>query len=237
MFFNHEVAGCYAMLIAGYFNEPETHGFMAGLMRSVSFQLTFIDVGANVGEMTTDFAKYSAITRVVGFEPIPACAKACRLSAGLNGYSKVSIVEKALSSEKGWFRFSINATSPGASSLSERSGQHSVLVETSTLDTELTAHRGPAIILVDVEGHEPSVLAGGQRFIADNRPLIIFEYNDLGRSRYALSAVKEVLGSGYDVYRLRADGRLDSDLESTWNCVAVHRGSVFFDLIHSMVVN
>jgi hypothetical protein len=86
---------------------------------------------------------------------------------------------------------------------------------------------GDVLMLVDVEGSEPKVLAGGAEFIRRTLPCIIFEYNEVSKRYFALGQVRGILGDGYDVYRLRCDGRLDQDFRSSWNCVAVHRQSVW----------
>jgi len=236
VYLNHKVAGCYALLIDGDYNEPETHMFFALLMERLEFPVMFIDVGANVGEMITDFARYERVTRIVGFEPHPECAAACRKTAELNGYKKIAIVEKVLSDHAGFAKFAFNQRSPGASSLKVVGGADASSVPTSTLDLELGDCSVPGILLVDVEGAEPLVLAGGRQFIATNRPLIIFEYNALSRRYFSLEDISNTLGPDYEILRLRQDGNLDRELSNTWNCVAIHLESKFFQPLQAMIL-
>lgn len=236
MYLNHKVASCYELLIDGHYNEPETHKFFALLMGRLEFPVMFVDVGANVGEMITDFARYERVTSIVGFEPYPECANACRATVELNGHKKTSIVEKVLSDRAGSSQFTFSQESPGASSLRSVDAAGASIVRTSTLDLELDDRSSPAILLIDVEGAEPLVLAGGKEFIAANRPLIIFEFNSLSRKYFTLDEISRILGPSYEIFRLRQDGNLDRDLSNTWNCVAIHDGSKFYQPLQAMIL-
>ena len=237
MYLNHKVAGCYDLLIDGHYNEPETHKFFALLMERLDFPVMFVDVGANVGEMITDLARYECVTSIVGFEPYPGCAYACRATAELNGHQKkICIIEKALSDRPGPAKFSFNQKSPGASSLKSVDELDASNVYASTLDIELGDCSTPAILLIDVEGAEPLVLAGGKQLMSANRPLIIFEYNALSRKYFTLDDIRSTLGPCYEIFRLRQDGHLDRDLSNTWNCVAIHDGSKFRQPLQTMIL-
>lgn len=236
MHLNHKVASCYEMLIDGHYNEPETHKFFAHLMERITFPVSFVDVGANVGEMITAFAQYDQVKSVLGFEPFPECAAACRVSAALNGHKKITIVEKALADSAGQAKFNFWQDSPGGSSLRDVSQVEASTVQTSTLDLELGDCSTAAVFLIDVEGAEPLVLMGGKEFIAANRPLIIFEYNTLSRRHFKLDDITNILGESYRIFRLRQDGYLDCNLTSTWNCVAIHQGSDFYQPMQTMIL-
>ena len=96
-----------------------------------------------------------------------------------------------------------------------------------TLDTELPAPLPLPILLIDVEGAEVRVLKGGAAFIRAHRPLIIFEFNYVSQQVFCLDDVRKELGQDYSIWRLRSDGRLDQDFSQTWNCVGIHKDSVF----------
>jgi hypothetical protein len=120
--------------------------------------------------------------------------------------------------------------------LSEEGSAKGSEVELTTLDQELADLSGPVLVLIDVEGGEPSVMRGGKSFIGRNFPLIVFEYNDTSKKHFRLEDVSAALPAGYSFYRLRADGRLDVDFSNTWNCVAVHPSSVFAGIVEALVV-
>jgi FkbM family methyltransferase len=162
MYLNHNVASCYERLINGAYNEPETHIFFEMLMDKTDYNIVFIDVGANVGEMILDFARYKKVTQVFGYEPHPQCATACELSVGLNNYGNVIMKKKALSDKASRIKFILDRKSPNISRFSFDEKEECTEVESSTLDTEFPDAIGPAVVLVDVEGGEPLVLRGGK---------------------------------------------------------------------------
>ena len=234
LYFNHHVATCYIRSIDGKWNEPETHTFLSRVLDNVQGTTMFIDVGANIGEMIVDMAQHPAVTRCIAFEPNPECVLACRKAIDLNGYSHVEVFQKAVSSNDQPTVFYSSDSAAVTSSLVETQNRRGVSVATTTLDKELLKHPGTAIILIDVEGAEKLVMEGGRQYIDSRRPLIIFEYHEVTRKHFSLKEVSDLLGSGYEIFRLRHDGALDSDLRSTWNCVAVHRNSCWHDLCASL---
>ena len=222
MLFDPRVAGCYDRMIAGQFNERETWLFIQQALDRVKFRVTFVEVGANVGEFLIPVAGHPKVNRVIGYEPHPVCAEVCVRNAQVNHLINVE-VRTALVGDGRYHPFSINSRNANASSI----GSGGALRPTVRLDDELRDVHAPTILLIDVEGAEPLVLRGAAEFIARAQPLIIFEYNYVSRRHFTLSDVRALLGDHYDVWRLRRDGRLDRDVENSWNCVAIARDSEF----------
>ncbi len=55
-------------------------------------------------------------------------------------------------------------------------------------------------------------------------------YNFVSKRHFSLNDVKRIPPDGYDLFRLRTeDGFLDRNLEDTWNCVAVHKDTTFYN--------
>ncbi len=226
LFLNHKVASCYERLINGVYNEPETHLFLKALIDKIDSSVTFVDVGANVGEMIVDIARYDKVEHVVGFEPHPECAAACRKSIKLNRFENVILIQKVLSDSRKYVSFEFDSVSPNASKITEKKDS---MIEASTLDDELGVFHGNCIILIDVEGAELKVVKGGKSFIQKRRPLIVFEFNQVTKQHFRIDEMKDELGKDYRIYRLRRDdGRLDDKINDAWNCVAVHISSPFF---------
>ncbi|MGA7159396.1 MAG: FkbM family methyltransferase [Bacteroidota bacterium] len=228
LYFNHNVAMCYNLLLNGKSNEPETHIFFEKILGSLQGSVIFADVGCNIGEMIVDVARYRIVSHVIGFEPNSECVKACRRTVELNNYAHVKIIEKALSAD-GQPVSLFSDTNPLAASIAEGDKTSRALVPATTLDNELMKFSDPAVILIDVEGAEPLVLRGGMRYISLHHPLIIFEYNEVSRKFFTLDEIRAILGERYALYRLRQDGLLDSSFELTWNCVAVPSQSIFYE--------
>jgi FkbM family methyltransferase len=227
VFFDHRVAACYSWIVGGEWNEPETHEFLLAVIRAAGVPLRFVDVGANVGEMVVDIARLANVHEVVAFEPDPCCARAMRVGALLNDVVNLRVVERILGDNAAPMLFTINTRNPLSHRLAAGDDAEGVLLPATTLDTELRDKTGPTIVLIDVEGAELLIMRGGQEFIRRTRPLLIFEYNELGRAQYDLDAVRAVLGDDYDIFRLGPGGLLHRNLKETWNCVAVNRDSIF----------
>src|SRR5205823_5405650 len=97
------------------------------------------------------------VEKVYGFEPDPDLAQACRLSACINGFSKVEIRAKPLSDVAAPIKFNLQRGRGASGSISDTTQSGEVLIA-GTLDTELPAPLPLPILLIDVEGAEVRVL-------------------------------------------------------------------------------
>jgi FkbM family methyltransferase len=234
-YLRHEIAGSYGVMIAGYWNEPETHIFLKSVFNSLARRADFIDVGANIGEMIADVARMPNVRNVIAIEPHPVCAAACVETAKLNGFASITVRQVLLSDRPKVINYSINAASPNASCMTDMTAD-SVCMDASTLDIETAAINNDAILLIDVEGSELDVIRGGREFINRCKPLIIFEYNEVSRQKFHVDDIARELGPQYAIYRLRSnDGFLDGHVQYAWNCVAVHGGSVFNHICDQLI--
>jgi FkbM family methyltransferase len=166
------------------------------------------DVGANIGEFTAAFRDLRA--RVVAIEPQP------RLTAHLvrrfRSDPEVTVVRTAVSDHAGQADLycttadalatlekarAEGATGPGA----ELEWGTAITVPLRTLDALVAEHGVPALVKIDVEGHE----LGAVRGLTSARPSLFFEVNRPG--------VHDVLGilqgRGYTEFYLRRDERPD----------------------------
>ena len=234
MYFDSTIGGSYGCLIGGMWTEPETHLLLDRVLEATPNVRCFIDVGANIGEMILDIAARRKAVKVIGFEPIQECANAIEQSVALNHWENVDIRMKAVGESIGTGLIAIDRRSPNASALAGVGVQCGVPVEISTLDVEIGDVEGEAILLIDVEGSELSVVRGGREFIHRRRPLIIFEYNHISRKHFTLDQMRSELGSDYTILRLRRDGFLDENLQETWNCVGAHMETSFFGICNAL---
>lgn len=230
------IAGSNAMQLINHWNEPETHHFLDALLDGFQRPTTFIDVGANIGEMVMDMARKQCVESVHAFEPVGDCVHAMRVSVAINAFENVLIHHTAVSDKIGSVRFHHDVTNPSWSGI-DGSGSAIIEVPTTTLDAEFPNGVQNPILLLDVEGAEKDILVGGVQLIRRERPLIIFEYNYVSRSHFNLAQMLEVLGSEYEIYRLRQDdGLLDDNFKDAWNCVAVHQESPHYARCRSLIV-
>lgn len=197
MRFEPSLAVSYGVLLTGHPSEPETHRFFEAVRATIP-TVTVVDVGANIGEMAVP---WGMVSPVIAFEPFRECADVIRQGARLSG-AKVDVREIALSSVPGLGTM-VGENTNGAH-LEPGNGP----VRISTLDAELEPV-SPALLLIDVEGHELEVMKGGKRFIGESRPVIVFEHHSRTRNIFSLNDVATVLPAGYEFYRLRQDGKLD----------------------------
>lgn len=241
--FDHQAAANYACLLGGHYNEPETHLFVRRVLDGVAMPCSFVDVGANIGEMLVDFARHHRVEKALAFEPSARCADIIERSCDLNDLRNVSVMTKAVGERVGCGMMPRDARSQCSTSVrmeeqsSTADDTQFESVEVTTLDVEIPNPSGLWVMLIDVEGGELSVMRGGRAFLQIVRPLIIFEYHEVTRTHFSLDDVRDELGQDYELFRLRSDGFLDHDLRQTHNCVAVPRTSPFHALSRNLMTS
>ena len=156
--------------------EPEVQDTVVGLLRPGD---TFVDVGASVGFFTLLAARVVGPGgTVLAFEPSTAQADSLRTNVALNDLTNVDVAETALSDRAG-LAF-LDAPGTATAKLVAAAGPGAAAVETTTLDAYLRErpHVAPAVVKVDVEGHEEAVLAGMRETLRTVRPALIVELHD-----------------------------------------------------------
>jgi FkbM family methyltransferase len=236
LLFLPSIEGSYDYLLIGKSNEPETHAFLKNVLPALR-SVNFIDVGASVGEFVMSACKHTNVQKVFAFEPRPECVFVLRKNAELNSEKRTIVFENTVSNTEGNIGFHRNpgGTSSGIYKHSTRDSGITLNVKAVTLDSALPEILENAVMLIDVEGAEPLVLKGGNTFIENNKPLIIFEYNNTSKQHFHLSEIKEILGKEYDILRLKSDGNLDKDFSNSWNCIAMPFNTVFSDILSNFI--
>ena len=196
-----------------------------------------IDVGANVGLLTAHLCHLTGSRgRVWAIEPVPRNAFRLNQLKKLNRLNYLKIYQGALSSSSGntSLRLPVGRQSGYASFTKSWDMSGTIDVTTWRLD-DLTYEENygqpVAFIKIDVEGHEPQVLKGGERTLREMNPLVFCEFNDIllqdagsssvqlleqfARLGYSpLSTLPELTGrvvdllmaGQHDRYRIRAPG-------------------------------
>jgi protein O-GlcNAc transferase len=163
-----------------------------------------IDIGANYGTYTLPMAKkVGANGHVWAFEPASSTARFLAQGIAANGFTHITLEQKAVSSTSGSaqlaahmhseLRSIIHAAAPPADS--EK-------VSLVTLDECLEHHRWVDIelIKIDAEGEEANIVKGGRRFFSSLSPLVQYELKSTGDMN--LDLIRDFKAIGYDSYRL-----------------------------------
>jgi FkbM family methyltransferase len=185
---------------AGY-GEPEL-AFVPALTDRTRVAL---DIGAHRGIYASLLARYAA--HVHAFEPHPALYNYLRHVMP----SDIMVHPVALSSAAGSVSFRIPRGGTylglGQGTLETKPIFHvenfsEIEVRTSLLDDEI--HDPVGFIKIDVEGHELSVLKGGQKILARDRPALMVEIADDDALRHYHEVVDFLADFGYRPYWLKS---------------------------------
>lgn len=173
-------------------NEPELR-----LLSAFGGRGSFVDVGANIGAWSITGAKLFA--QVHAFEPDRSLSTLLRSTMPAN----VLVHPVALSDHSGMARLAVpfvngnEVTSRASLESGANPGFSEVYreVELTTLDSYQL--RDIAVIKIDVEGHEGSVLDGAAATIARERPTLIIEIEERHHRGHSHEVFDRLLRQGY----------------------------------------
>ncbi len=181
-YFNPAHSQAYRRIIAGHHNEPETISFLRFLASQTS--LSLIDVGGCLGEIAIPVSKEETIAKVWIFEPLPELCSIIAVNIALNNLSsKVSLFPLAVSSSNGKVDILMPSVATGSGVISQNPASPPttipgsiITIESITLDSffDVSMIDGNLVVLIDVEGHELSVLKGGAAGLSPCASLLLF---------------------------------------------------------------
>lgn len=168
-----------------------------------------VDVGANVGFFTVQFASWvSDGGKVIAVEPESLNYSRLQEAVSRAGFTGVvETIQAALADHAGEGSLEINPHHPGDHKLSTQG----VKVTLSTIDDLLAARGWPevSLIKIDVQGAEAKVVAGARQTIEKFRPVLFLEVDDKLLQNYGTSA-KDLLTyfatHGYSIHKRFGDG-------------------------------
>jgi FkbM family methyltransferase len=168
-------SGNGALIYFGGSSDEETSSFLKSFLRE---GMTFLDVGANLGEFSIRGAQLVGSTgEVHAFEPHPEAAKL--LERNTAAFPNITVNRIALSDSDGQVGFRI--TSDSALGSIDKTSVDTV-VRALRLDQYWVGQRAVDLIKVDVEGAELAVLRGAEGL--NCRPIWLFEYEPENYARY-----------------------------------------------------
>lgn len=156
------------------------------IVRELPANPIIFDVGSNMGLTAIAAAIARPDARIFAFEPSPATVWLLRYNT--RRFTNVEVIHAAVSDNPGTLRFHPSAFSAGAHVISEShivEGIKSILVPAITIDNFASEKNiVPSFIKIDVEGHEPEVLAGA-RHVLKSYPKIYMEFNSWTLNAFA----------------------------------------------------
>ena len=215
--------------------EPETVDFINNNLKE---GMTFIDIGANIGQYTLLASKIVGETGVVvSVEAVPDTFSKLNNNISINYLKNVASHNIALSDSEGFTTFHLgHYGNSGASSLKPtiNTGAREIKVRTNTLDNLLYSLNAIDFIKIDVEGAEFMVLSGGKKTLEKFKPMIILEISDdnftgkYGVSTMDLIALLQELN--YAVFVIK-EGGLEKWVEkmkypSWYNVACIHNSKI-----------
>lgn len=171
-------AGRRAFLAAYGFYKRWVDVSVEPLRRHVGEGDWIVDVGANVGHLCVQFARWTrGDGRVLAIEPEPdnlAALHAALRRGGLE--SRVLVVAGVAAEAEGELQLTLNPHNPA----DHRLGEHGIPVRAHVLDLLLAEQGDPPVGLVkiDVQGAEPRVIEGALRTLARCKPALFVEIDD-----------------------------------------------------------
>jgi FkbM family methyltransferase len=190
----------------------EEIGIKAILASTLLSHSTYVDVGANRGQVLVEAVRVAPRGRHIAFEPIPAVAADLALA-----FPGVDCRQLALGARQETSTFCHFRSLEGWSGLrrspdisDERGDPEYITVTVSTLDAEigdLMPHVD--VVKVDVEGAELSVMEGARTLLSAARPVLIFEHVASAAALYGSSSESLwdlLAGLDYEIFSVTGDG-------------------------------
>lgn len=143
-----------------------------------------LDVGANVGLVAAELARFQPERPVIAFEPAPETSRRAAATFALNRLNNVRLLPAAVGDTDAEITF---YSAPGHSDYASAHPTDTHLaiawtetrVPSVTLDTmqSQSMFGRVGLLKVDVEGHEFAALRGAKTLLSQDRPHILLEYN------------------------------------------------------------
>lgn len=197
-------------------SEPETADFVKQFLRP---GMTFVDVGAHIGEYTLIAAKVVGVTGSVhAFEPQSSLFPVLTKNIEINGFERVTLNQTAVSDRRGQIEFQVFDESSVSSIRNQvATDKKSIIIKVPTisLDEYLSSFNLQAdLIKIDVEGAEKLVFQGANQLLnlpKFQAPTWIFEYspNSYRSFGYQASELLALLSRfGYEVFTYLKSGEI-----------------------------
>jgi FkbM family methyltransferase len=208
-----------ALYLGRGFEEAELRAFRRFLQPGFKV----FDVGANIGLYTVlSSATVGSIGHVWSFEPFPKASSYIRQNVTLNGFTNVTIVEKAVSDVVGHGEMYVFPEGADVyNSLGARTPADEHIYSTGTLPVEVITLDAFAenaglesvdLIKIDVEGAEERVVTGAQGLLAASKNVtLLLELWEPTAAQCGCSTkrlIAALLGRGFTLFAIKENGEI-----------------------------
>jgi FkbM family methyltransferase len=175
---------------------------------------TVVDVGANSGVYALAASGLNPSARVLAFEPLPEEHARLARNIELNEFEihapRVGLSDKeGVASMVGW-----TITQPTAGSTEVRLARLDEILDAQGIDRV-------DLMKIDVEGHEPEVLRGFGRRLAQDRPTLLIEVLSDAAAAHLRQILDPLDYEYFDIDEINPPRRVDTLRKSThWNVLA-----------------
>ena len=165
------------------------------------FAGAFIDVGANIGVYTMRYAR--AFTRTLAIEPNPATFHILQANIALGRATNVTPLLMGCSDKVGTAQLNVPVKGMlGWSRIGADADwdQYPIQISLDTVDnlvSRFALAERVALLKIDVEGHEPHVLKGASKTLAQHRPVVLYE---AWSTDLAQASAEQLRAAGYNYF-------------------------------------
>lgn len=152
-----------------------------------------LDVGANIGYYSLNFAKKASTGSVFSFEPDKKNFQKLIQNIELNEFPNIYVYQIALGSKNKEVNIErVDPKNSGANRIAVHSRLNTSKVNMMTLDnwSEPFNFKGIDWIKIDVEGWELEVIKGAKKILSSHKPKLFIELSDINLKNYGSSPKK-----------------------------------------------
>ncbi len=177
------------------------------MLRNVDKNSVVVDVGANIGYYTLLLAKICK--KVYAIEPDKECFEILFKNVEENNLKNVVLINKAVSDKEGEEYFMVDNENFGNHKIVTSNQKQVTRIKTIKLDQEIQEKID--LMKIDVQGHEPQVIAGAKNIIKKYSPILFLEYNgDSKMIEYLKKYYKNIFSIDYWFYVLNKGIKIDN---------------------------
>jgi FkbM family methyltransferase len=178
--------GTFLSCVYGYYGT-----YFSDFLKQLNEPFSFIDIGANIGLYSLIAARNKKCKACYAFEPNAEIFGFLQRNIALNNAGKVECVNAAISATEGLLRFNVKSSHSGGGHLDSDGDGTVRAVDRRALNQIARIDKYLKVVKIDVEGHEPTVIA--ELIDSEIAPLIKNIYFEVNENWYNVTSVTTAL--------------------------------------------